>query len=97
MNTEIRTVHLEINDKLKDYIHKKLHKIDFAKDLLIDLLFTLTSEKKEYKAEVTINFRWGYSTHLHVHNFDIFEAINKLVDKMELKITKEKDKVQAHN
>lgn len=97
MNTEIKTVHLEINEKIKEFINKKMHKIDFAKDLLIDLLFTLTKEKKEYKAEVTINFRWGYSTHLHVHNFDLFEAINKLFDKMELKITKEKVKVQEHN
>jgi ribosome-associated translation inhibitor RaiA len=31
-----------------------------------------------------------------VKNFDIFEGIDKLFDKLELKVVKEKNKVQDH-
>ena len=96
MNTEIKCVHLEITEKIKAYINKKMQRLDFAKDYLVDLLFSLTREKRRYKIEVNINFRWGNSNHIGINNFDIFEGIDNIFDKMELKIIKEKRKVQHH-
>ena len=96
MNTEIKGVHLEVSEKIRTYINKKLQRLDFARDYLVDLLFTLTQEKRSFKIEVNINFRWGNSNHVGVDGFDIFEGIDKLIDKMELKIIKEKKKIQDH-
>ncbi|RKX80249.1 MAG: ribosome-associated translation inhibitor RaiA [Spirochaetes bacterium] len=95
-NIEIKGVHFNVSDDAKEYIHKKLHRIDYASDLIVDLLFTLTKEKKGYTLVANINFRWGYSTHIEVKNFDLFEGIDKLMDKLELKVTKEKEKIQEH-
>jgi putative sigma-54 modulation protein len=96
MNTEIKGVHVEITDAIREYIDKKMHRLDFANEHLVDMLFSLTQEKSQYKLEVNINFRWGNSTHVGVTAFDIFEGIDKLFDKTELKIIKEKKKIQDH-
>jgi putative sigma-54 modulation protein len=96
MNTEIKGVHVEITDAMREYIDKKMHRLDFAREHLVDLLFSCTQEKSQYKVEVNINFRWGNATHVGVAAFDIFEGIDKLFDKMELKIIKEKKKIQDH-
>jgi len=96
MNTEIKGVHVEITEKIRDYVGKKLQRLEFAKDYLIDLLFHFSQEKSLYKLEANINFRWGHSIHVGEEGFDIFEGIDKLFDKMELKISKEKKRVQDH-
>jgi putative sigma-54 modulation protein len=96
MNTEIKGVHVEITDAMREYVDKKMHRLDFAREHLVDLLFSCTQEKSQYKVEVNINFRWGNSTHVGVAAFDIFEGIDKLFDKMESKIIKEKKKIQDH-
>jgi len=96
MNIEVRGVHYLITDRDKSYINKKLHRIDYIKDNIIDIIFTIAKEKKGFKVEVTINFKWRKQAHLHVNDFDLFEGIDKLFNKMEVKISREKGKVQEH-
>lgn len=96
MNTEIKGSHVEITDKIRDTIGRKMPRLDFAKDYLIDLLFHFSQEKSLYKLEANINFRWGTSIHVGAESFDIFEGIDRLFDKMELKVTKEKKRIQDH-
>jgi putative sigma-54 modulation protein len=96
MNTEIKGVHVEITDQIRDFVDKKMQRLEFAKEYLIDLLFHFSQEKSLYKLEANINFRWGHSIHVGEEGFDILEGIDKLFDKMELKISKEKKKVQEH-
>jgi putative sigma-54 modulation protein len=61
--------------------------------MIVDLLITLTKEK-EFAAEATVNFRWGVSIHVKDNDFDLNAAIDKLIDKLEAKIIKEKEKVK---
>jgi putative sigma-54 modulation protein len=96
MNTEIKGSHVEITDKIRDYIGKKMPRLDFAKDYLIDLLFHFSQEKSQYRLEANINFRWGSAIHVGEDSYDIFEGIDRLFDKMELKVSKEKKRVQDH-
>ena len=96
MNTEIKGVHVEITDQIRDFVGKKMQRLEFARSYLIDLLFHFSHQKSQYKLEVNLNFRWGQSIHVGVDSFDIFEGIDKLFDKMELKVSKEKEKVQDH-
>ena len=96
MNTEIKWIHLEVSERISNYVNKKLPRLDFAKDLIVDFLLNLTREKSLYKIEATINFRWGTSTHVGVEGFDLYTGIDELFDKIEAKIEKEKSKVQAH-
>lgn len=96
MNVEFKGVHLEISDSDREYLEKKLGRIGFARDAIIDLLFTVVQEKSLYKLDATINFRWGHSIHVGADSFDLLQGIDKLIDKMELKINKEKEKIKEH-
>jgi putative sigma-54 modulation protein len=96
MNLEIKGAHVEITDKIRSYIDKKMPRLDFAKDSLIDLLLHFSQEKSLYRLEANLNFRWGHSMHVGEDSFDIYEGLDKLFDKLEQTILKEKTKIQNH-
>lgn len=96
MNVDIKGVHMDLNQRIHDYMNKKLKRVQYADDLIVDLLFTLTQETRGYTAEVNVNFRWGTQAHIKVETFNIIKAIDQLFDKMDEKITKEKEKIQDH-
>jgi len=96
MNTEIKGVHVEITDAIREYIDKKMQRLEFATEHMTDMLFSFSQEKSQFRLEANIHFRWGNTTHVGAAAFDVFEGIDKLFDKMELKIIKEKKKIQDH-
>ncbi len=96
MNVDIRGVHYEISEEVQEKFDKKLKRLSFADDLIIDLLITIKRGKNDYVLETNINFRWGGSAHLRVETFDLFKGIEQLFDKMDAKIHKEKEKIQEH-
>ena len=93
MNTEIKAVHFSLGNETREHIEKKIDRIHNAENMVVDLLFTLT-KGKDFSAEATVNFRWGVSAHLKEKDFDLNAAIDKLMDKLEAKIAKEKNKVK---
>lgn len=94
MNIEVKGVHHDVDEDTREYIDKKLRRLEHVSDLIVDLLFTITLEKQRYKIEVTVNFRWGYSSHIKVTGFDLIKGIDLLFDKLDNKIHKEKEKIQ---
>jgi putative sigma-54 modulation protein len=97
MNVEVKGVHLEITEGIRSYIDAKLPRLDFAKDLIVDCLLTLTKEKNLFKVDATVNFRWGASTHVGVQGFDVNRGIDDLFDKLDSKIEKEKSRIKEHH
>jgi putative sigma-54 modulation protein len=93
MNTEIKAVHFTLRDDARDYLDRKIARIHNAEQMIVDLLFTLTKDK-DFSAEAKVNFRWGVSVHVKEHDFELTPAIDKMMDKLEAKITKEKEKVK---
>ncbi|MDR1949030.1 MAG: ribosome-associated translation inhibitor RaiA [Spirochaetaceae bacterium] len=93
MNTEIKAVHFTLRDDTKTYLDRKIARIHNAENMIVDLLVTLTKDK-DFAAEATVNFRWGVSIHVKEHDFDLTPAIDKLMDKLDAKITKEKEKAK---
>ena len=93
MNTDIRAVHFSLSNETREYLEKKIERIPNAENMIVDLLFTLTKDKK-FAAEVTVNFRWGVSIHQKVYDFNLNPAIDKLMDKLDAKIAREKEKVK---
>jgi putative sigma-54 modulation protein len=94
MNTEIKALHFTLRDDARDYLDKKISRIHNAENMIIDLLITLSKDKKDFAAEATVNFRWGVSIHVKEHDFELTPAIDKLMDKLDAKIIKEKEKVK---
>ena len=93
MNTEIKAVHFTLRDDAKEYLDKKISRIRNAENMIVDLLITLTKEK-DFEAVATVNFRWGVSIHVKENDFELTPAIDKMMDKLEQKIIKEKEKVK---
>ena len=97
MTVEIKGVHFEIEDGTREYIQKKLDRLEFAKDLLLELPITITKGKKDgYEVEANLHFRWGASAHVGVKGYEILESIDSLFDKLDAKVSREKKKIQEH-
>lgn len=93
MTTTIKAVNFTLDQKQSDLIHTKIKRISYAEDLIIDLHVSIRHEK-EFKAETTVNFRWGAQAHVSGEGRDFAEALNIMMDTLDNKIKKEKDKVQ---
>lgn len=76
-----------------DLIDAKLQRIAYADSLIVDLILRVKEDKKYY-FDANINFRWGASAHVTSDDFDFAAALNKLMDVLDTKIKKEKDKIQ---
>ena len=93
MNTEIKAVHFTLNDDAKEYLDKKISRLHNAENMIVDLLITI-KKSKSFEAVATVNFRWGKRIHVKEKDFEIAPAIDKMMDKLEQNITREKEKVK---
>jgi putative sigma-54 modulation protein len=96
MDLEIKGVHLDLKDETREFIEAKLEKLAFAKQYIVDLHFTLTKENPEYEAEAKLHLKWGHNSVIKVRAFELHEAINTLIDKLDHKVRKEHEKVTEH-
>lgn len=93
MMTTIKAVDFTFDEKQSDLIHSKIKRIAYAEDLIVDLHISVR-HGKDFKAEATVNFRWGAQAHVSGEGRDFQEALNIMMDVLDNKIKKEKDKVQ---
>jgi putative sigma-54 modulation protein len=93
MNTDIKAVHFTMHEDAKEYLNKKIERIRNAEGMIVDLLITIKKEKN-FEAEATVNLRWSVTIHVREDDFELTKAIDKMIDKLETKITKEKEKVK---
>ncbi|MCL2412212.1 MAG: ribosome-associated translation inhibitor RaiA [Treponema sp.] len=93
MNLEIKSLQFSLGDDAREYLHKKLDRLRNAENMIVDLIVTLKKEK-DFVAEASVNFRWGISIHVSENDFELTKAMDKMIDKLEAKITKEKEKIK---
>jgi putative sigma-54 modulation protein len=93
MNLDIKAVHFTLHDDARDYLNKKIERLRNVENMIVDLLITIKKEK-DFNVEATVNFRWGVSVHVAEEDFELTKAIDKMIDKLEAKITKEKEKMK---
>lgn len=94
MNIDVRSVHFDLSDQSREYLTAKIGRIDYAKDMIVDLLFVFTKDAGRFRLEVTANFRWGKQAHLVETSQELNPGIDILLDKLDQKIVKEKNKIQ---
>jgi ribosomal subunit interface protein len=95
MNIEVKSVGFALTDEEKDIIDKKIERFRKNEEHLTDLIFSFTKEGAAIKAEAVINFKGGPRGHLDELDYDLRAATDKLVDKVQIKITKEKEKLTS--
>ena len=96
MDFEVRGIHYEISDKTMEHIQKKMKRLEYANDFVVSLDLSIEREKSEYHLNSNVSFRWGAGAHIHLTNHDLYQAIDLIIDKLDSKITKEKEKIQDH-
>lgn len=93
MTPSINAVGFMLEQKQSDMIDSKLKRISYAEDLIVDLQIKIKHDK-EYIFDATIHFKWGTQAHISSEDYDFAAALNKLMDVLDNKVKKEKDKVQ---
>lgn len=93
MNTTINAVGFTLDTDQLDLINKKVERIKYADDLVVSCAIKVKEDKKYY-FDATVNFKWGATAHVEADEYDFAACLNKLMDMLDLKIKKEKDKVQ---
>ncbi len=93
MNVSMSAVGFDFEKDQQELITKKLDRIKYAEDLIVDLLIKVKEDKKII-FDVTANFRWGSVAHVSSEDYDFAAALNKVMDVLDQKVKKEKDKIQ---
>jgi putative sigma-54 modulation protein len=100
MKVDIKGVHYELTEVTREFLEVKLEKLAYAESYIMDLHFTLShgTGTNDWRAEVKVNFTWG-GPHVFMEEtaYNLHEAIEKLIDKLDHKVSKEKGKVQDHH
>lgn len=93
MKVSMSAVGFDFQKEQQELITKKIERIKYADDLIVDLLIRVKDEKKII-FDVTANFRWGAVAHVSAEDYDFAAALNKMMDVLDTKVKKEKDKIQ---
>jgi len=94
MNINVQAVKFSLDEDRKDFVDKKLERINYAEDLITDVLLTIKLDQKQFYFDCTVNFRWGSNAHVKADDYDFNAGMNKLIDTLDQKVKKEKDKIQ---
>ena len=88
--------HVEVTASLREYVESKIEKTARHFDLVSDIHCILTVEKLRHKAEATIQLNGG-TIYADATEEDMYAAIDSLVDKLERRVRKHKEKLVDHH
>ena len=100
MNLTISGHHLEVTPALRSYVTSKLDRITRHFDQVVDVKVLLTVEKqkekeKRQRAECTLHVK-GNDLFVESAHFDLYAAIDELMDKLDRMVVRHKDRQQDH-
>ena len=101
MNLTISGHHLEVTPALRSYVTAKLDRITRHFDQVVDVKVLLSIEKQKDKerrqhAECNIHVK-GSDLFAECSNQDLYAAVDELVDKLDRKVVRHKDKIKDHH
>jgi putative sigma-54 modulation protein len=94
MNLHLTGHQLPITPAIRDYVSSKLQRITHHFDNVIDVNVIMSVEKLQQKVEATVHVR-GRDIFCEETADDMYAAIDGLVDKLDRKIIKHKEKTLA--
>jgi putative sigma-54 modulation protein len=96
MQLNVSGHHIEITESLRDYVGVRIEKIGRHFDIVSDVQCILTVEKLRHKAEATASVNGG-TIYCDNTEEDMYAAIDGLVDKLERRVRKYKEKLVDHH
>jgi putative sigma-54 modulation protein len=95
MQLDITGKHVDINERLRSNIKKKLARIERHYDHITTVRVTLSVDKIQYRAEATVHVN-GNELFADTRAPDVLSAIDSLVDKLDRQVIKHKEKSTRH-
>jgi putative sigma-54 modulation protein len=96
MQLSVSGHHVEITDSLRGYVESKIKKVERHFDIVSDVHCILTVEKLRHKAEATVNVNGG-TIYADATEEDMYAAIDGLIDKLDRRVRKHKEKRVDHH
>jgi putative sigma-54 modulation protein len=101
MNLTISGHHLEVTPALRNYVTAKLDRITRHFVQVVDVKVLLSVEKQKEKdrrqrAECNIHVK-GSDLFAECAHQDLYAAVDELVDKLDRKVVRHKDKLKDHH
>lgn len=96
MRINVRGKNIEVTPALKDYVEKRLSKLEKYLDGIRDVQVTLTVEREDHKVEVTMPLN-GMILRGEEVTGDMYASIDLVVEKLEKQIEKYKAKFNRKN
>ncbi|NCD06265.1 MAG: ribosomal biogenesis protein [Spirochaetia bacterium] len=98
MNITVKGVHYNPSDETKEFLNKKLEKINFADSSIQDLEIVMLREKvgQGFHVDAHMHFNWGTRKTIGLDCYELYEGIELIVDKISTAARREKGKVKNH-
>lgn len=96
MQLNVSGHHIEITDALRSYVESKMERLERHCDLISDVHCILSVEKLRHKAEAKVNVN-GDTVFAETTEEDMYAAIDGLVDKLDRRVRKRKEKLVDHH
>lgn len=88
--------HLLVTDSLKEYVEKKLHKLERISDKIIDIHVTFENQRADHHAAILLHVG-HYTIKAEAVHTDTYAAFDKAITKLKALLLKYKDKVTDHH
>ncbi len=96
MQLSVSSHHVEVTESLRGYVTTKIERLERHFDNVSDVHCILTVEKLRHKAEATVNVN-GDTIYADATEEDMYAAIDGLVDKLDRRVKKLKEKLADHH
>ncbi len=96
MQISVSGHHVEVTDSLRSYVDTKLDRLERHYDRITDMQVILSVEKQRQKAESTVRISGG-EVYADAESDDLYTAIDKLADKLDRQLIKQKEKSTDRN
>ena len=95
MQINVTGHHVDVTPALRNYVTDKMQRISRHFDHVISTKVTLTVERRNHEAEATVHAP-GRSLFANHSAEDMYAAIDGLVDKLDRRVQKYKEKLTDH-
>lgn len=96
MNLSITGHNLEVTDALNAYVKNKMRRIHRHFDGIISTQVLLSIDRLKHNAQATLRVQ-GKDIHCQANDSNLYAAIDLLVDKIDRKVLKYKNKLQTYH
>lgn len=96
MQLNVSGHHVEITESMRGYVASKIERLERHFDIVSDVHCILTVEKLRHKAEAKVNVN-GDTIYADNTEEDMYAAIDGLVDKLDRRVRKHKEKLADHH